>query len=76
MTPESSLSTAQNSILAGEQTGNRAAIERNRGIQGCIYAKSHEDVIVAKYIQSEAIVGSMLISTLEVIIPSWVSEAA
>jgi hypothetical protein len=34
------------------------------------FAQAHEEVIVAKYIQSEAILGSMPLSRLEVFIPS------
>ncbi|KAF8495550.1 hypothetical protein F5888DRAFT_1635594 [Russula emetica] len=34
------------------------------------FARAHEEVIVAKYIQSEAILGSMPLSRLEVFIPS------
>ena len=35
------------------------------------FARAHEEVIVAKYIQSEVIIGSMPMSRLEAFIPSW-----
>jgi hypothetical protein len=35
------------------------------------FAQQHDEVIVTKYIQSEAVLGSMPISKLEVFIPSW-----
>ena len=35
------------------------------------FAEQHDEVIVAKYIQSEAILGSMPMSRLEPFVPSW-----
>jgi len=35
------------------------------------FAQSYEEVIVAKYIESEAILGSMLMSELKAFIPTW-----
>lgn len=35
------------------------------------FAEQHEEAIIAKYIQSEAILGSMSLSRLEAFVPSW-----
>jgi hypothetical protein len=46
-------------------------LSREKHKDAHIFAESHDEVIVAKYIPSESILGSMPISRLEVFIPSW-----